>query len=85
MGTLEQLHKCRGEKKALEKIYECMKARNFHGGKVRISHSYNENAAKELAAYILADYPECDILIYPNTGLCCFYAEEGGFLIGFES
>ena len=85
VGTLEQLHKCRGEKAAIKKIYECMTGRGYKGGKVRISHSYNENAAKKLAELIRADYPESDITIYPNTALCCFYAEEGGFLVGFES
>jgi len=85
VGTLEQLHKCRGEKKAIQKIYECMLERNFKGGKVRISHSYNEGAANALTELIRADYPDCDIQVYPNTALCCFYAEEGGFLVGFES
>ena len=84
-GQLEPMHKCRGEKKALQQIYKSMKELGYSGGKVRISHSYNENAAEKLAALIKADYPQCDLTIGLNGGLCCFYAEEGGVLVGFES
>jgi len=83
-GTLETLHKCRGEKKAVKKIYACMKEAGFAGGKVRIGHTYNDEAVESLTALIRADFPDCDIRTRYNRGLCCFYAEEGGFLIGFE-
>lgn len=85
VGTLEQLHKCRGEKKALAQVYECMKEAGFAGGKVRISHSCNEEAAEKLAALIRADFPDCDITMRLNTGLCGFYAEEGSVLCGYEA
>ncbi|MBO5460881.1 MAG: DegV family protein [Ruminococcus sp.] len=84
-GQLEPMHKCRGEKKALQQIFKSMKELGYNGGKVRISHSYNENAANKLAEMIRESYPGCDISIGLNGGLCCFYAEEGGVLVGFES
>ena len=34
---------------------------------------------------IRGEYPDCDLKIGPNRGLCCYYAEEGGFLVGFET
>lgn len=84
-GTLQQLHKCRGEKKALETIFEEMKLRNFQGGKVRIAHCFNPEAAQKLEATILAAYPECDVQLEQTTALCSFYAEKGGLMVGFES
>ena len=84
-GTLETLHKCRGEKKAIQQIVSCMLEENYRGGKVRISHSYNPVAAQKLADTIHAMYPDADITIGLNHGLCGFYAEEGGLLVGYES
>lgn len=83
-GTLEPLHKCRGEKKALAQLLETMCSLGFAGGKVRISHSYNETAARAVADLIRAGYPQSDISITLNRGLCCYYAEAGSILIGFE-
>lgn len=84
-GTLEQLHKCRGEKKALETIFEEMKRMGFRGGKTRISHCFNPAAAQKLKEHILAVFPDSDVQIGMTRGLCSFYAEQGGLLIGFES
>ena len=83
-GTLEPTYKIRGEKKALSKLLEYMQELGFQGGKVRISHSYNEHGAQSLARLIREAFPLCDIQIRLNRGLCCYYAEEGGVLVGFE-
>ena len=85
VGTLEQLHKCRGEKKALETIFSEMVSRGFQGGKVRIAHCLNSPAATRLKESILSHFPKTDIRIEPATALCSFYAEQGGLLVGFES
>lgn len=85
VGTLEQLHKCRGEKKALETIFSEMLSRGFQGGKVRIAHCLNSPAATKLKESILNVFPKSDIRIEPTTALCSFYAEQGGLMIGFES
>lgn len=83
-GTLEPMHKCRGEKKALQQLMTCMKEMGFQGGKVRLAHSYNPEAADKFAGMIREQYPDCEITIRLNRGLCCYYAEEGGLLVGFE-
>lgn len=83
-GQIEQINKCRGEKKAIKIIYEEMKKHGFKGGKVAVSHTFNENACLKLKELILADYPLCDMQILENGALCSFYAEEGGFIVGFE-
>ena len=84
VGTLEQLEKCRGEKKAITSLLAQMTGLGYEGGKVRIAHCLNEAAAASLKAGILSMYPQADIQIRPAGGLCSFYAEKGGLLIGFE-
>lgn len=84
VGTLQQMHKCRGEKKALATILEEMEKHGFTGGKVRIAHGLNENGAKALLEVICSSYPDIEATIVPFSGLCCFYAERGGIMVGFE-
>ena len=84
-GDLEPLHKCRGEKRAIKQLWDCMQQSGYAGGKVRIRHSDNRNAAEILAGDIQNCFPSADIRIGVNRGLCSYYAEKGGILVGFES
>ena len=84
VGTLEPLDKCRGEKKAIAALADHMVSLGYEGGKMRISHCLNPAAAETLKANILAAYPHADVQIRPTGGLCSFYAEKGGMIIGFE-
>ncbi len=83
-GTLEQLEKSRGETKALPAIVAQMKALGYVGGKVKISHCINPRAAKALGELIKKEFKKASVEIYPSRGLCSFYAERGGLLVGFE-
>ena len=83
VGTLQQLHKCRGEKKGLETMLTVMEEHGFTGGKVRINHAHNPKAAQALLNLIQSKY-EVESVIAPMTGLCCFYAERGSVMVGFE-
>jgi len=83
-GTLQPLHKCPGEAKALAAVVRQMQALGYRGGKVRIAHCRNEAGAKRLSALLAPLCPAGDISIEECTGLCSFYAEKGGILIGFE-
>jgi len=83
-GDLDPAHKCRGEKKALAQIFASMKEMGYKGGKVRITHSDKLNMAETLRNMIRGEQPESDVTIGLNRGLCCFYCEEGGLLVGFE-
>lgn len=83
-GTIEPIHKARGEKKAIIQIYKCMKEYGYKGGKVRISHTFNEEGAGAVRALILKEYPDADITIQENRGLCSYYSELGGILVGFD-
>ena len=83
-GELKPLLKCCGEKKALEVLFDKIVSAGYKGGKVRIAHCGNENAALKIASEIRKKYEESDIKVYKTRGLCSFYAENGGLLIGFE-
>ncbi len=84
VGTLEICSKARGSAKAIEEIYKIMKNKGFSGGRVRIHHCLNLPSAKNLSEMIRREFPKTDILIQSTGGLCSFYAERGGILVGFE-
>ncbi len=84
-GVLDQREKARGAKKALLAIDKQMKEFNYNGGKVIIDHCFNETDANALRNQILASYPNADVRIEPTRGLCSFYAEVGGLMIGVEA
>ena len=83
-GELQALHKCRGEKRMLETTYSEMKKSGFGGGRVHIAHCLNPDAAEQLRQIILREHPGCAVTVGDCTGLCSFYAEKGGLIIGFE-
>ncbi len=83
-GKLQQLHNVRGGKKAASVTFDEMKKHGFNGKKVRIAHCLNPEAAFRLRDLIVAEYPLADVVIEPTTGLCSYYAEKGGLMIGFE-
>lgn len=82
-GTLELLHKCRGEKKAVETMFQEMIKRGFQGGAARIAHCFNPESARALRELILSRFPKSQVRLEACTGLCSFYAERGGLLVGF--
>lgn len=83
-GELEILEKSRGEKRALHAIVQNMKHMGHNGGKVRIDHCCNESAAIKLKELILEEFKTSQIEIFKSGGLCSYYAEKGGLMIGFE-
>ena len=65
----------------MKKIMEDLK---YVGGKIRIDHCFNLEGAQQLKDLILATFPNAEVKIGENYGLCSFYAERGGILAGFE-
>lgn len=82
-GTIKVLGPARSQKKAFEKIVSCMKGDGFTGGPVFIDHAFNEQAAHELAERIKREWPEADVTCMPCGGLCSYYAEHDGLIIGY--
>ena len=44
-GTLEPLHKCRGERRSLETLVNDLEAEGYRSGRISIGHCLNESAA----------------------------------------
>ena len=83
-GVLEILAKVKGYKKEIEGILKAISERGYAGGKIRIHHCNNLEAAEELAEKIRKKYIDAKIKICKTRALCSFYAESGGLLVGFE-
>ena len=83
-GTLEPIHKCRGEQRALEALVENLKVQGYCSGRISIGHCQNAAAAERLKGLMLTKFKNAQIEIHAFRGLCSFYAEKGGVLVGFE-
>lgn len=84
VGTVQPLHKCRGTEKTYRLVLQEMRERGFTGGRVILGHAFQEKGADMMKSMILEEFPSARITVMPLSGLCCYYAEEGGLLIGFE-
>ena len=84
-GMLEMLGKCRGVRKVRQFMLSEMVELGYKGGKVRIGHCQNAALALELCTEIRQRFPAADVRSYPLRGLCSYYAERGGIMLGFES
>ena len=83
-GDIEPQIKCRGINNVLTRLTEKLTKAGFHGGKLRICHIENKELAEKLGQKIKDLYPETDLCIYPARGLCSYYGERGGIIIGCE-
>lgn len=84
-GQITALTKPRGQKKATEALLKMMQERGLTDGEtVRIAHCFGEANALALKQAIQDLYPNCPVILEPTAGLCSFYAEEGGLIIGFH-
>ena len=84
VGTVQPLHKCRGTEKTYRLVLQEMSERGFTGGRVILGHAFQEKGAEMMKNMILEEFPSARITVMPLSGLCCYYAEEGGLLVGFE-
>jgi fatty acid-binding protein DegV len=53
-------------------------------GRVKIAHCANETAANTLKDKIQQAFPKVQVDVHSCLGLCSYYAEIGGLLVGFE-
>ena len=84
-GTLELLQKARGQKSAVAATFSEMQKAGYAGGKVVIAHSNNPKICQQLDGVIKTQFPQADISVMKTSGLCSFYAEDGGILLGYET
>ena len=85
VGTLEITNKSRGAQGALRDVIANIKSTGYAGGRVRIHHANNKSVAETLKERLTAEFPNADVTVGETRGLCSFYAESGGVLIGFEA
>ena len=83
-GTLHLLHKVRGEKKAVSSIVDEMIKAGYKGGRVVATHRNNENICKKIEEKLKDKFSDIEFIIVPTSGICSFYGEEGGMLLGYE-
>ncbi len=83
-GTLKAVGKARGSKRVPGELFKYMTSHGYVGGRARISHCFNTQAAENVKELILASYPDADVTIAQANGLDCFYAETGGVLVAYE-
>ena len=84
-GEITPVHKPRGQKKATAVLVDMLAERGFEDGMlIRVAHCFGEHNALMLKEAVLAKYPNTRFVIEPTTGLCSFYAEAGGLMIGHE-
>lgn len=83
-GKLELLQKARGHKKSVTAAWEEMKKAGYKGGRIIMAHRNNEKFFQQFSDLVKETYPEASIEEVATSGLCSFYAEEGGLLMGYE-
>lgn len=83
-GTVEPLSKCRGKNAVIAKLMQQMKEAGYKGGKLNVCHIENESLAELFVEKMKAIYPDVEVKIYPSRGLCAYYGERGGLLVGCE-
>ena len=83
-GTLELLQKARGQKKAIKAAVDELLKAGYAGGHITIAHRNNEKFIEQFSELVREKFAHAAIEVLPTSGLCSFYAEEGGLLMGYE-
>ncbi len=83
-GKIEIGAKSKGSKRAVKATVEEMLKHGYQGGKVAISHSDNPEVVEAVSALLREHYPQAQIEVVDFNGLCTFYAQYHGLIIGFE-
>ena len=84
VGELDILCKTRGEHGALERLVLELKGHGYTNGKVIIAHCGNPAAAERLMHMVKAVFEGAQVRVTECGGLCSYYAELGGLMVGFE-
>ena len=83
-GVIDPFGKFKGQKRAVKETFIEMMNQGYDGGKVRIDHVLNEADAEKLKGYIVEKFPAADVIIDTCKGLCSYYAERNGYIVGYE-
>lgn len=56
----------------------------YAGGHITIAHRNNDKFIEQFSELVREKFAQASIEVLPTSGLCSFYAEEGGLLMGYE-
>ena len=84
-GVLEVKTKSRGMQRAVADIITVMKEAGYKGGKIRIHSCKADEMVSLLVKKIEETFGKSEIYIGQVRGLCAFYAERGGIMMGYET
>lgn len=82
-GTIKMKKIAKGGKRTLQVIMNDFKERVANKGCIVISHCNNEEFAANLRKAVMSIYPDMEVRIMNTRGLCSYYAEQGGIIVGF--
>lgn len=84
VGTIESFGKARNKKKGAAIALEEMEREGYCGGKVAIGHCGNPDGVEMMREMISAKYGNIEFESIDMGGLCSYYAEKSGLMIGYE-
>ena len=84
VGTIESFGKARNKKKGAAIALEEMEREGYRGGKVVIGNCGNPAGSDMMKEAIMAKYGEVEFEFLDLGGLCSYYAEKNGLMIGYE-
>ena len=82
-GTIKMKKIAKGGRKTLQVIMGDLKERVADKGCVVISHCENDEFARNLRKAVQETYSGMEVRIMRTRGLCSYYAEKGGIIVGF--
>ena len=83
-GQIVPIAKSRNRKKGAGLVLAEMESKGYKGGKVIISHCQNPDGVELIKNTVTAKYPDAEFESMPTRGLCSYYAERGGLMVGYE-
>ena len=72
------------KKKAIKAAFDELLKAGYAGGHITIAHRNNEKFIEQFSELVREKFAQASIEVLPTSGLCSFYAEEGGLLMGYE-
>ena len=82
-GTIKMKKIAKGGKKTLKVIMSDFSERGADKGEIVISHCQNIEFAENLRKAVREIYADMGVKIMHTRGLCSYYAERGGIIVGF--
>lgn len=84
-GELANMGKVKGDRRSISETVKSLAEAGYRGGRLQIDHIEASELAVSYADAIRAQFPGAQITVSECGGLCSYYAERNGILIGFET